>query len=294
MGGVDLASIVAGAYDAALQDDLWTSWAEQFFHALGGSGGLFGLHNTEERSLSRIVSIVAPARAVEEYVQGYSAFDPQVPLVSALPASGVYMGVPDAPSHRKEVVDYLRWQDDVAQMPHHQTAVLTLGEAPCRASICVHKTRELGPVTADEHRTLRRLVTELEPAFQLAFRHNEMLTSAFWDGIVVGRSDQMAFLIDEADRRRRGARHHARRGGHRGAAAHRPAAGRDRCAPCRHRAGDQAPVAQVGRNADQPRIGPPAVHPRLLSPATQRPDDRPAGGGGAGEDHRSDRPARPG
>lgn len=110
------------------------------------------------------------------------------------------MGVPDAPSHRKEVGDYLRWQDDVAQMPHHQTAVLTLGEAPCRASICVHKTRELGPVTADEHRTLRRLVSELEPAFQLAFRHNEMLTSAFWDGIIVGRFDQMAFLLDERGR----------------------------------------------------------------------------------------------
>ena len=200
MRGVDLASIVAGAYDAALQDDLWDSWAEDLFHQLGGSGGLFGLHDTEANSLTRIISMSAPGRAIDEYVAGYYQFDPQIALVSSLSRSDLYIGIPNADAAQKDVADYLRWQYDIGRMRYSQTAVLTLGNAPFRASICVHKTRELGPVTPDQHRTLRRLAPELQRALGLAFRHNEMLASHFWEGIVVGRADQIAFLVDERGR----------------------------------------------------------------------------------------------
>lgn len=200
MRGIDIPSIVSGAYDAALREELWTAWSEELFLALGGSGGLFGVHDTTNSELIRIISMAAPARSIDEYKSGYFQFDPQIPIVSRLSEPGVYVSSSRVEAEEKEVADYLKWQDDIAQMSYFQTAVMELGDSPYRASICIHKTRQLGPVTSDENRALRRIAPQIERALELAFRHNEMLQSAFWDGILVGHADQIAFLLDEHGR----------------------------------------------------------------------------------------------
>ncbi len=197
MGSIDLAPIISGAFDAALREDLWEAWSEDLFSALGGSGGLFGLHDADNIELTRIISMAAPARSIDEYKAGYYQFDPQIPYVASLSGRSIYISSSDVEVEDKNIADYLKWQDSIACMSYFQTAVMPIAQSSFRVSICFHKTRQLGPVTPDQNRALRRIAPQLEHVFELAFRHNELIQQAFWDGILIGRSNQIAFLLDE-------------------------------------------------------------------------------------------------
>lgn len=197
---LDLSCIVQGAYSAALREDLWEPWSLDLMKALGGSGGLFWIVDSQAGHVSRVVATWGPARAFDEYVAGQYLYDPQLPLAASLPGAQVYVGLPGVDVEAEPARDFLKWQRSVVRNVHHQTAVTRLGGGRLQAGISVHRNAMLGPVERPDHDVLCAIWPELSRAIALGYDHGEMLRDSFWDGAIIGCGDQLALLVDDTQR----------------------------------------------------------------------------------------------
>jgi DNA-binding CsgD family transcriptional regulator len=195
-----LAAIVSGAFDAALNDELWEPWFPNLASVLGGTGTVAFVIDAERQSIERPVSLWAPAKAIDEYLAGYWQYDSQLPIASSFEGLGTFVDLHDTDTSNPEVTDYLKWQRSIANADHQMTAVVPLGGGSQRLAYCIHRAPDLGPTPKHQLRALNRILPEIQRAAMLGFRHGEMLQSAFWDGIIVGRADQTALLLDEHGR----------------------------------------------------------------------------------------------
>jgi DNA-binding CsgD family transcriptional regulator len=92
----------------------------------------------------------------------------------------------------------MAWQRD-AGMDHHMAASVPLA-GDIRAGLSIHRSVADGYTPAAEHRKLRAILPQVSQAMRLGFVHNKMLEDAFWDGITIGKADQIALLLDERGR----------------------------------------------------------------------------------------------
>lgn len=195
-----LGQIVEAAFQAALCDELWGNWFPDLAAALGGTGVVAFILDAEQRTVERSVSIWSPARAVDEYFAGYGAYDPQLPLAFSFEGLGTFVDLAGTDTSEPMVADYLKWQRSVANSAHHMTAIVPLGGGGKSLAFSIHREPALGPTPSAAQQALDGVLPDIQRAAALGLRHNEMLQNAFWDGAIVGRADQIAFLIDEQGR----------------------------------------------------------------------------------------------
>ncbi|WP_206243392.1 helix-turn-helix transcriptional regulator [Novosphingobium terrae] len=200
MSGPDLARLIDGAYAAALQEDLWEQWSLDLIKKLGGSGGLFWIVNTQEHRVERSIAEWGPARAFEEYKEEQHRYDPQLRLAATMEGTNVFVGLPGIDLEAEHVRNYMRWQQSIVHNVYHQTAVTRLGDGLLQAGISIHRHGGLGPVERADYERMQSIWPELKRAITLGYRHGALLQNAFWDGVVAGRGDQRALLVDERGR----------------------------------------------------------------------------------------------
>lgn len=190
----DPANLIAGAYDAALQDELWAPWTLRLFDAVGAMGGTAFLIDSASQSIMRVIGVRTPPQAAEEYLEGYWMHDPQVGIAASFRGLGSYRDTANADTTAPGTQDYLRWQASVAGFQHSLSAIIPLGDE-LRLTLCMHNGAV--PVTARMRRSFDTMLPDIQRAATLAFRYGELLQNSFWEGINAVRSHKCAFLLDE-------------------------------------------------------------------------------------------------
>jgi DNA-binding CsgD family transcriptional regulator len=200
MMNFDPTSLIAKAYDAALDDSKWRTWTADIMSQLGGNGVLACVIDARDQSLLRPIAFEANPKAFDDYLQGMHLHDPQVDIVSSFSQPVVYRNIPGERTLAKNKQDYLKWQRTVADFIHNLTVAIPIPDSDFRFGLCVHRSRSQGAIGNQPERLLRTALPELSRAVTLGFKHAEMLQDAFWHGVQEARQGQSVALIDERGR----------------------------------------------------------------------------------------------
>jgi len=201
MHNTELSQIVSDAYAAAFDESLWYRWTENLTSRLGAVGTNFLLLNSETETVEKIVvSCGQTAQAVPDYLEGWIAFDPQLRVACDVTRSCIYLDTDHVNLDDRNTADFMSWHRSRHGFDHHMTAVALLDTSPYRVGLSLHRATGAGHTPDHERRKLAAILPEVASAMRLGFQHNEMLEAAFWNGLVVGRADQLAILLDERGR----------------------------------------------------------------------------------------------
>jgi len=190
-------TLIASAYDAALDDPKWSEWVTGIMSATGGNGLLACIIDSNDNSLLRPIAFEANPKAFDDYLGGMYLHDPQVGIVSSFSRPTIYRNIPGERALDKKGQDYLKWQRTVADFAHNLTLTVPIPQSDFKFAFCVHRSRSQGAIGNEPERVLRAILPELTRAVTLGFKHAEMLQDVFWNGMQEGRRGQSVALVDE-------------------------------------------------------------------------------------------------
>ena len=194
-----VATLVSKAYAAALDDALWADFTDAMTCALGGAAGALVVVDVKDQSVSRFLPVQGMIDLSDEYLDTWSAFDPQVSQVCGLTHSCIYADTDHLDTDDPNTAAYEAWHQDWGYK-HYTTALSLLGTGGLRAAISIHKTKYAGIATSSEERMLRTVFPQVSKAFNLGFRHNEKLAESYWEGLSAQPSADAVLLLDEHGR----------------------------------------------------------------------------------------------
>ncbi len=201
MHNENLSEIVSGAYEAAFDETRWEQWVQRITHVLGGVGGTFFVYDATDQAIKSLRTYWAKGDSTNtEYVEEWMTFDPQIPTVHNLTSSTIYLDTDHVNLNDRKTAEFMAWQRDRYDFDHHMSAVSMLGEGRRRVGLSVHRTTQAGFTPAREQAKMAAIFPELSSAFRLAYRYSAMLQESFWDGWLIGREHEIAFLLDERGR----------------------------------------------------------------------------------------------
>lgn len=200
MGVADImASLVEGAYAAALDHELWGNWTDQLIGALGGSIGAFVAMDTTTGAVTKMFNVRCSPKLVEEYHQlGMVGIDPQLPYASTRPRSGYFLDTDHIDCSDPKTAEFMRWMTSNGGMKHHMTSVARLN-GKFGVGVCVHRSVADGATPVEEQRKLRAILPDVTRAMNLGFIHGEKLLEKYWSGLIAGRAEP-ALLLDDNGR----------------------------------------------------------------------------------------------
>ncbi|WP_375250103.1 helix-turn-helix transcriptional regulator [Sphingomonas sp.] len=191
--------LVDGAYRAALDDSLWADWAWDAARLLGGVCGTLNVVEAPGRIIHQTFAH-ENIQAVERYVdENIARFDPQILHVAGLGASCVYTDTDHADRTDTNTAEYFAWQASNGKLNHYVTAVARLNGGTHCAGLSIHRHVHDGATSEQSRRIMHRILPDIERSFELGFLHAEKLSAAYWDGILIQRSEP-ALLLDEYGR----------------------------------------------------------------------------------------------
>lgn len=184
------------AYAAALDDSLWERWAEEVARATGGAGATFMVWS-DRQTIRATHTYAADPLALDEYLSHQWRHDPQVPFAMAMKRSGFYVDSDHLDLANPATAEYMKWQNDRADWHHHMTGVTLLGQSGARASICIHRSRAMGPVPTRERTRFGGAFPDISRALSMSFHFSQMLEQSFWDGMLDDPDKDAALLLNE-------------------------------------------------------------------------------------------------
>jgi len=200
MSQAEMRAIISGAYDAAFDDSLWEPWSHTITSMLGGAGGTFFVLNSVNQQIESMVNCWGKtAGIIDEYMEGWWQFDPQMSAACGLRNTAVYLDTDYVDLACRDTASYMDWQREKGGFDHHMTAVVILPQDR-RVGISIHRATQSSYTPTSEYRKLAAMFPEISRAMRLGYQHSDMLQTAFWDGVIVGKVGQMALLLDETGR----------------------------------------------------------------------------------------------
>jgi DNA-binding CsgD family transcriptional regulator len=194
-----LQSFVDGAWRAALDETLWEDWARDLARALGGDCAYFVVLRDADLSIQRFLELMPRAGLLDEYLSGWAALDPQVPVAGRVTRSSIYVDTEHLDYSRPEVAEYMAWQKGHGFL-HHMTAVVPMAKTGLRIGLPIHRATDAGPTPPEQRQRLEDIFPQIARAMRLGFEHGSLLQNAFWDGIMARATDSAALLLDERGR----------------------------------------------------------------------------------------------
>lgn len=197
--GNKLSALVDHAYAAAIDDSLWETWATACLREFGGYGGIFAVVDERGPTPDRTVNLWPDHRVVDDYLAELVQLDPQLPVVSGLSRSTIYVDTDHVDLENPNTREFTKWIESLGGR-HHLTGVFLLGDGPERACISMHYSAQDGPTPMIQRERLASIFPALGHAFKLGFHHAELLQDAFWEGLTVLDDRRAAVLVDERGR----------------------------------------------------------------------------------------------
>lgn len=198
MGITDsLASLVEGAYAAALNDELWENWTDQLVGALGGSLGTFWALDTTTGSVTKLLHVRTNPKALDEFqTLRMGELDPQIAYATSRPRSGYYLDTDHVDTSNCKTAEFMRWMAGNVGVKHHMTTIARLDNGRFHVGISMHRTLADGATPIEEQRKLMAILPDITRAMNLGFLHGEKLLEKYWSGLIAARAEP-ALLLDD-------------------------------------------------------------------------------------------------
>lgn len=190
-----LPTLAEQAFEAALDDALWESWAERVRTEFAAQALIFAVADVGHATMCCDLWIGDSAdQARHEYFEGVGALDPQFKMVLRNRPCGVFRDHDYVDLTDPGTREYLDWQVSRAGVRYGLTAAYFFDQN-FGIGLALHRSVEAGPFTDDEYRRLQELYPHFVSAARLGFRHRQLLREAWWEG-EQNSDSKAAILLD--------------------------------------------------------------------------------------------------
>jgi DNA-binding CsgD family transcriptional regulator len=166
----DLLSLIAGIYDAAIDETLWPAAMERLLATTDSQAASFCvLDSAEQPRLSTFVYVNFHPQLIEEYLDHMAPHDPTIQHIIGHPDQKFHHDTSFISESEKDRHIYYDWHEKFSDTRHRVAGIIR--PAPgIQSGVTIHRTRAKGDFDPDSLSRFTMLFSHIERALQIGFR----------------------------------------------------------------------------------------------------------------------------
>lgn len=166
----DLLSLIAGIYDAAIDETLWPKTMDRLIASTDSQAASFCiLDSSEEPRLSTFIQVNFREDHIQEYLDGMAPHDPTIQHIVAHPELKIHHDSSFISEREKDRHIYYDWHHRFSETRHRIAGIIH--PAPhIQSGVTIHRTRAKGDFDPESLNRFTMLFSHIERALQIGFR----------------------------------------------------------------------------------------------------------------------------